>query len=310
MSDPPTVSVVMAVYNTERYLVQAVESILGQTFRDFEFVIIDDGSTDRSLKILQKYAATDDRIHLISRENRGIPKTRNELLAHSTGEFIAVMDSDDIAMPDRLARQVEFLRQHPEVVCVGSAQDRVDEAGRLLFTQVEPEEDLEIQQWMLRGYTSINNPSAMIRRAAIVKVGGYDESLPQAEDLDFFLKLGEIGKLANFKESLIQYRQHQQSISETKQCNAIEWGRKACERAWQRRGIHGNYDATQPWRPHDRPSRHDYILKYGWSFFNRGQRWAAIVYGIRAIRTLPLKLEGWKLLICALVKPSPSQPLL
>lgn len=313
MSQPPLmslsaslVSVLMAVYNSERYVAQAVESILNQTFQDFELIIIDDGSRDRSLSILQQYADRDPRIRLIHRENQGISRTRNQLLAEATGEFIAVMDSDDVSLPDRLKQQVDFLRQHPEVVCVGGAQEWIDEAGRFLLHRKEVESDAEIQQQMLVGHTCINNPSAMMRRSAVLQVGGYDESLAQAEDLDLFLKLGERGQLANLPNPVLQYRQHCNSISEQRHREHLEQQRIVCERAWQRRGITGLVMETQPWRPVDRPSRHRFMTMYGWWFFNRGQRSAAIDYAIKAIQALPFNPEGWKLLACALIKPLPQ----
>ncbi len=306
MNSSPLVSVLMAVYNSERYVTQAVESILRQTCQDFELIIIDDGSTDRTLKILKTYAASDSRIHLFNQENCGIVKTRNQLLKHATGEFIAVMDADDIATPTRLEHQVEFLRQHPNVVCVGGAQDWVDEAGRFLRHQTEVEADAEIQQQMLGGCTTINHPTAMFRRAAVVEVGGYDESFDQAEDLDLFLRLGEIGTLANLPETLVQYRQHTQSISGRKQLEQVEFRRIAAERAWARRGIQGQWGGVGAWRPYDRPSLHAYLLHYGWQFFQQGDRFASISYGWRAITTLPFNQEGWCLFVCALVKRLPQ----
>ena len=180
----PTVSVLMAVYNTEQFVGRAVESILQQTFRDFELVILDDGSTDRSLSVLKRYADQDQRIRLISRENRGIPRTRNELLQQARGEFIAVMDSDDVALPDRLARQVAFLRQSPEVVWVGGAFELIDRGGRFLTQIPLAERDEEIKALLQDGQISFLHPTALMRRSAVLQVGGYDESLPLAEDLD------------------------------------------------------------------------------------------------------------------------------
>lgn len=237
MSKNPTVSVVMAVYNTEKYLAQAVESILNQTFGNFEFIIIDDGSTDGSLKILEAYAAKDKRICLISRENQGISRTRNELLAKAKGEFLAVMDSDDIALPERLARQVEFLEHNRDVVGVGCAREVIDEKGRLLICAEEPEDNDRIQQSMLAGFCSICNPSAMIRRSSLIEVGGYDEALAPSEDLDLWLRLGEVGKLANLKDKLLKYRIHNKSASEQSQTLQRTNAQIACERAWQRRGM-------------------------------------------------------------------------
>ncbi len=306
MTQPPTISVLMPVYNAQRYLAQAVESILQQTFGDFEFLIVNDGSTDRSLKILQHYAKRDDRIRLISRPNAGYLSALNTMLHLAQGEFIARMDADDIAMPERFAHQVEFLRQHPDVVCIGGAQEMIDEAGWFLYHYLAAEEDAEIQRLALAGITPINHPSAMMRRLAVLQVGGYDPSTYLAEDLDLWLKLGEIGKLANLSETTIKYRLHSYSESERKQTQQRRAKQLACERAYQRRGIEGCFEATKPWRPVDATSLHHQLLNYGQQFFARGQRWAAIVYSIRAIRTLPWKLGGWKLLLVALVKPFPK----
>jgi glycosyltransferase involved in cell wall biosynthesis len=312
MNSVPTLSVLMPVYNAERYVAEAVESILNQTFEDFEFLIIDDGSTDRSLKILQRYAARDARIQLTSRPNQGFVKTMNELLLKARGELLARMDADDVAMPDRFARQVEFLQQHPNVVCVGGAQDWIDAAGRFLLHHPEAEHDAEIQHLALIGHTPINHPSALIRRSPMLQIGGYDESMYPSEDLDVWLKLGEIGALANLHETVLQYRQHDRSISEVKQSEQTQKRRESCERAWKRRGVEGQYQfqETEPWRPVDRSSRFRFMTMYGWWFFNRGQRFAAIAYSLKAIGTLPLALEGWKLLICSLVKrlPEPGLP--
>jgi glycosyltransferase involved in cell wall biosynthesis len=303
----PVISVLMPVYNAERYVAKAVESILQQSFRDFEFLIINDGSTDRSGKILQRYAAQDTRIRLISRPNTGYVAALNEMLALAQGELIARMDADDIALPDRFARQVEFLQQHPDMVCVGGAQDWIDAGGRFLLHHPEAETDSEIQQLALSGQTPINHPSAMMRRAALVQVDGYDESMHPAEDLDLWLKLGEIGKLSNLKATVLQYRQHDHSVSERLQVEQTNQRRYACQRAWARRGIAGQFHEAPPWRPVDRPSRHRFITMYGWWFFNAGKRPAALIYSFKAIRTLPWAIEGWKLLICALVKPLPSE---
>jgi len=307
MSDhPPTISVLMPVYNAQRYVAEAVESILNQTFGDFEFLIVDDGSRDRSLKILQHYAKRDDRIHLISRPNTGLVVALNELLSLAQGEFIARMDADDVAMPARFADQIEFLRHHPQVVCVGGAQDWIDEAGRVLSHYLAAEENSDLQRLALVGSTPINHPTAMMRRSAVLQAGGYDPSTYLAEDLDLWLKLGEIGELANLPATVIKYRQHPHSESERKQAQQQQMKQLVCERAWQRRGIAGEFTETTPWRPIDRLSLYYQQIKYGWQFFMDRRRSAAIAYGIKSIRTLPWKPEGWKLLILAVIKPFPK----
>ena len=126
------VSVLLPLYNGEAYIREAVESVLAQTRRDFELLILDDGSRDGSLAIVQEIARRDPRVRLISRENRGLTETLNELLAAARGEFVARMDADDVCLPDRFERQVAFLDAHPEVVCVGGDPVMIDERGRLL----------------------------------------------------------------------------------------------------------------------------------------------------------------------------------
>lgn len=303
----PTVSVLMAVYNSERYLALAVNSILNQTYRDFELIVVDDGSTDRSLAILQACAAHDSRLRLTSRANRGIPYTRNELLSQATSELIAVMDADDIARPNRLACQVAFMQQHPEVVCLGSAFELIDAKGRLITRLPVPLNDAQIQPQILAGHAAIFQPCAMMRRQAVLQVGAYNEEMTQAEDLDLWLRLGEIGKLANLPEALMQYRLHPNSVSEQDCALQRQKAREACQQACDRRGLVSQFEAEQPWRPGpDRDSQHRFTIQYGWWAFNSAQRQTAIIYALKAIRLWPTQVTGWKLLACALARPLPS----
>ena len=305
LPSPPTLSVALAVYNSDRYLPACLDSILAQTFTDFEFLIIDDGSTDCAPQILQQYAAQDQRIKLVSRENRGIAKTRNELLAMAMGEFVAVMDGDDVAMPDRFARQVEFLRAHREIVCVGSAVNWIDPQGRYLGHCPMPESDEEIQRLMLGGISLLHHPCTMARREALLRAGGYDESMIASVDLDLWLRLGELGQLANLPEVLLHYRLHPRSITNAQQQRQTDDARQSCERAWKRRGIQGQFIR----QPADHLHQADFWLRCGWLGFNDGLRDVARRCGLRAIATQPGLLEAWKLLACALIKPLPNQTL-
>lgn len=307
----PIISVLMPVYNAKRYLIAALESILNQTFQDFEFLIVDDGSTDGSLAILKQYAAVDHRIHLVSRPNTGHVVALNEMLAKATGKYIARMDADDIALPERFAKQVAFLEQRPEVVCVGGGYQIIDECDRLLLYHLNmPEQDEENQRFSLMGHTTICHPCAMFRRDVLQQVGYYNPDLIPAEDLDLWLRLGEVGKLANLNEPILKYRFHSHSISGQQQDLQRQKAREACERAWQRRGIEGTFTASQYWRPTEElTSRHQFMLQYGWWAFNSRQRWTAMIYAMRAIKAVPLSVAGWKLLVCAIVKPLKSDHL-
>lgn len=307
----PSVSVLLPVYNAERYLAQAIESILNQTFQDFELLIIDDGSTDRSGQILTTYAAQDSRIRLISRENRGLISTLNEMLDLAQGEFLARMDADDLATPNRLTLQVAFLKQHPEVVCVGGAFGLIDPQGRTVMNAIPmPQENAEIQPLLLLGRTVINHPCALIRRSALLQIGGYDPSMKTIEDLDMLLRLGEIGQLANLPDVVLQYRFHPNSVSAQNTVYQSQMAREACQRAWKRRGITGKFDAPQPWyRPTPDPhSQQHFFHQYGWWAFCQGFRRTAATCGAKAILTKPITPESWKLLICALFKPTPKLP--
>ena len=305
---PPRVSVILPVYNSERYLAEAIESILSQTFEDFELWIGDDCSSDRSLAIVQTYANQDARIHVLANPtNLGVSATRNRLQAQAQGEFIAVMDADDIALPDRFSQQVSFLHDHPEVVCVGGNHALIDAEGRLLTYLALPPDNEAIQQSALAGHGSICHPCAMMRRSTLQQIGGYDESLKSALDLDLWLRLGEVGHLANLQTVVLHYRLHAHSISETRSTEQRHNARRVCERAWQRRGIEGKFEAGYAWRPTADPeSQHHFMLKYGWWAFNSRQRQTALVYGWRAIKLRPFQTDGWMLLGCAIAKPMPS----
>jgi glycosyltransferase involved in cell wall biosynthesis len=303
-----SVSVLMPVFNGEKYLGAAAESILAQTYPDFELVILDDGSTDGSLRMLRQFRRGDPRIRIISREHRGFDDTANQLIGLARGEYVALMAQDDIALPERLALQVAFLRSNPEVLCVGGSFEVIDGDGRFLTILRQPETDQDIQRLNLAGHNSFHSACVTSRREPLLALGGFDPSFFPSEDLDLWLRLGEIGKLANLREPVLRYRMHSSSISAQTQSQMHVTARRACERAWQRRGIRGNFEATEDWRPRpDRDSRHKFMLLYGWWAFNSRERQTAIIYGWRAIRAKPLEPDGWRLFLCALLKPFRAQ---
>lgn len=308
----PAVSVIMPVYNAERYVGTAIKSILNQSFTDFEYLIVNDRSSDRSLQILEQYAQRDRRIRLIYPDTPGYAAALNTMLQEANGELIARMDADDIACPQRLALQVEFLRKHPKVVCVGGSHYLIDQDGRLLTYLELPTDHQSIEEKALAGHGSICHPSVMMRASALNAIGGYNPDLVPAEDLDLWLRLGEVGELANLNEPLLKYRLHLQSVSETKGQLQRQKAEEACQRAWQRRGIEGTFEADYAWRPtNDRASKHRFMLQYGWWAFNSGQRQTAMLYGGRAVRIDPWRKEGWVLLGCAIAKPFPkNRPIL
>ena len=301
------VTVLMPVYNAERYLSGALESILGQTFTDFQFLIIDDGSTDASMSILRRYARHDSRVCIVSRENRGLVATLNEGLDISRSEFVARMDADDVALPHRLEHQVMHMEVHEDIVCLGGYYQLIDRRGRLLTTMTPPTDHEGIEKEMLAGHTPICHPSAMMRRAAAARVGGYDPQMMLAEDLDLWLRLGEIGKLANLPIPIVRYRLHGNSLSEQAGLKQRRKALEVCERAWERRSIQGAFDASESARPlSSRRSRLKFAVLYGWWAFNSGQRSTALAYGVRSVALAPWNKESIKLMVCAAIKPLPT----
>ena len=261
----PAVSVLMSVHNGERYMQQSIRSILRQTFDDFEFVVVNDGSTDGSLEMLQRFVNEDARIRVLDQENTGLPTALNNGIAKCRGKYLARIDHDDFSMPDRLERQAAFLDEHPDVVAVGCWARMIDSDGRYLTTLKPPSDNQTIQRQALAGHTTMFHPAMMIRGDAVRKVGGYDERFTCTQDLDLLLRLGEVGELANMEAALIAYRLHAGGASEQKRAYQRDMGRLACELAWKRRGIEGRFEATDVWRPgEDSASRLKYMLQYGW----------------------------------------------
>jgi glycosyltransferase involved in cell wall biosynthesis len=300
-------SVLMPVYNAGRHLAPAVRSVLNQSFGDFEFIIIDDGSTDGSLAVLRRFEADDPRVRVVSRENRGLVASLNQMIGLARGEFLARMDADDLCLPDRFLRQVDFLREHPEVACVGGSIREIDDQGRLLVSFPAITSNEEIQEALLSGTTAIAHPAAMMRREALLAAGGYRPEFYPVEDLDLWLRLGEAGELANLADPVLEYRVHDASICSRSQGIQVERARLACEEAFRRRGIEPRPFRMAAFRPGEgRASRHEFWLKYGWWAFQAGRRSAALRFSLRSIGWLPWRPDGWRLLACALVKPMPT----
>jgi len=289
----------MPMYNAQEFLEEAINSILNQSFTDFEFLIGDDCSTDTSLQLAENISRRDSRVKVIKNDrNSGVSFTRNQLYDISNGEYIAVMDADDVALPERLEQQVKFLNDNKDYVCVGSNHGLIDKHGYFLTVLKLPETDNEIQSLALKGHGSICHPCAMIRSEALSKVNGYNENLSSALDLDIWLKLGEVGKLYNLQSQLLNYRLHENSISGSKGIKQRQNAKIACESAWKRRGIDGRFEAAEPWRPqNNRKSKLYFSLKYGWWAYKSKSKAAAVHYAKSALKAWPLSKEAWSLLI-------------
>lgn len=223
MTHPPMISVVMSVYNGSRYLREAIDSILNQTFRDFEFIIIEDKSTDDTLQILEDYRSRDSRIKIIKKdENNGLPgfiKNLNHGLNLSRGKYIARMDADDISHPDRFALQVDFLGNNPDIFMVGSAIECIDKCGNFTRLMQPKFTDKEIQKTMFSNI-SMYHPVIMFRNDSTIR---FREKMRYCEDYDLYFRLMIAGyRFANIQRPLLKYRILDHSVSR-KDSRFIKW---------------------------------------------------------------------------------------
>jgi glycosyltransferase involved in cell wall biosynthesis len=207
----PLVSVAMVTRNVERFLAEAIESILNQTLKELEFVIVDFGSTDRTKSIISSYQSKDPRIKFHEIPSCSLPLARNASCAFSTGRYIAIMDADDIALPERLACQLEFMEEHPDVGIVGASTQVIDHEGRELHKEHYPATDSEIRE-TLRSVCPFNNPTVFIRREIFEAAGGFRD-VALNEDYDLFVRVAEHCNMANLQRILSLYRFHPRQVT-------------------------------------------------------------------------------------------------
>jgi glycosyltransferase involved in cell wall biosynthesis len=234
----PQISVLMPVYQAERYVEAAVESILTQSFDDFELLALDDGSTDDSPQILATLATRDERIRLHVAQHAGLVHRLNEGLAQARGTYIARMDADDISYPERFERQVAYLETHPECVAVGTAAAEIDPEGRLIGAMdIRPSHE-EIDDRMLHGDGgALVHATAMYRSDALRSIGGYQTGLDGGEDMDLHLRLSEIGRLANLPDQLFLYRKNFDGVTHSRRADVRSRQDAAIRKALVRRGL-------------------------------------------------------------------------
>jgi len=213
---PVKISVVMCVLNGEKYLAQSVDSILSQTYTDFEFIIVDDGSTDSTPEILRAYERQDPRIKILTNSvNKGIGYSRNRGIAETRGEYIANMDADDWCLPERFARQLSFLEKRPEIAVLGTACIMVDEISKRQNRWENPDLPGRVR-WALLFNCPVMNSSAMIRKSRLPQsFQVYKQEFSPAEDYELWARIAETDKIANLSESLCYYRWHENNISVT-----------------------------------------------------------------------------------------------
>ena len=289
----PEISVILPVYNGGKYLREAIDSILNQTFKDFEFIIIDDGSTDDSSDIINMYS--DERIKFIKQNNKGLAYTLNIGIKNSSGRYIARMDQDDISHPERFEKQYKFMESHHECVVVGSAALIIDMDGEFLYNSSQPSHCAQIKKGLPS--SPFFHSSTMFRKRVVLQCGGYYEEIRHHfEDLILWNKMAQLGELRNIAEPLIKYRLVPSAMTN----RSIETGvmmRRICENILQYGRISQSDSRLLQSITQERSKGwkwSNYYLRIGKVYIERNfQRKKAFINLILSIQYSPLNGKAW-----------------
>ena len=232
VAPPPSVSVIAAVHNGAAFLEASIRSILDQSFTDFEFLIVDDGSTDDSPALLDRFATEDTRIRVFHRENAGLTVSLGIALKEARGVYIARQDDDDISLPDRLRRQKEFLDAHPSVAVIGCRYKTIDPSGKIVGHSNVPMGNASIKRALLT-HNVIAHSGAMFHRQKVLDIGGYDPQYRTAQDYDLWCRAALHHDLGNLKDVLLHRRRHGAQIGATLSASQIQ-NRDRIKRAYRR----------------------------------------------------------------------------
>lgn len=205
-SNNPLVSVIMPTYNSEHYIEKAIDSILSQTLGDFEFIIVNDASTDKTHSAIQKYIRKDKRIQLVNNDhNLQIAQSLNKGISLAKSDFIARMDDDDISFPQRLEKQYNFLQKNKNVAIVGTDILIIDENEKIISKRGYPAKSKDLKKIMFR-YSPFAHPTVMFRKKIFHQLGGYDPKMVPCEDIDFWFRIGRKYNFGCVQEQLLKYR--------------------------------------------------------------------------------------------------------
>lgn len=228
----PLVSIVLPVYNAERYLREALDSLLNQTFKNFEILAVNDGSKDGSLDILKHYAAVDDRIKIIDQQNKGLVATLNETIPRAKGALIARMDADDVSLPRRIQLQVEQFEKNPKLVLVTGCYEVINEFSEFVRFSVLPTNDADIKR-SLHLYNPIAHGSVMFKKETFLKTSGYRSDVGPTEDYELWLRMAREGEFYSLPNSIFRWRINLDGITHTNNDEMVKWTRKHVEDMWR-----------------------------------------------------------------------------
>ena len=292
----PRVSVVMPMRDAAPYLAEAIESVLAQTFTDFEFLIFDDGSSDASCAMVRRYASSDPRIVLHQGAPVGYAVWLREGMLRARAELVARMDADDVSHPERFARQVRYMDAHPECIALGADVLIVDPERRPIRRHRTPREHEAIEQELLiAAGPPMIHPVLVLRRSAVIAAGNYRTDQLWAEDLELLLRMAEVGRLANLPEVLLEYRRHPRAVGSEQRREQRRTQNRFLSQARRRRGLPD--DVAVP----DQPSASLEDLWQEWSRAALGDGYLATSrhYARRLLRAEPFAARSWRLLVRA-----------
>lgn len=299
LSEIPRVSVVLPVWNSEAFLGEAIESIVRQTFRSLELIVVDDGSSDGSLRIAEEYARRDARVRVLRHAERGgYARALNAGIEAARGEFIARMDGDDVSHTNRLQQQVEYLEANPCCVAVGSAIEAIDASGKRIGVTYFAAGHEKIVAELLRGTTSLSHPTVVARKEALLAAGGYDPALYPSEDLALWLALGELGCLANLRQPLLRYRRHEGAVGVRDRAGQMRMTVEIVNRA---RRVRGLPRLRRSLMSPGRIARARYHFDCARFALVGGTRRVAIRHAARAIASDPMWAEPYAALVASLI---------
>lgn len=295
----PVFSVLMPVFNTETFVDEAIRSVLDQTFSDFELLILDDGSTDGSWDRIVRYLKIDSRVSCIRNDHRGLASVRNEGVQRARGHLVAFLDSDDYAEPTRLQLQADYLNHDETCVALGGQLLYMDVDGDPLYISDLPLEHEAIYSQLMAGKAgAITQGSAAIRKEGIRAIGGYREKFRIAEDVDLFLRLGEIGRLVNLPQVVTRYRQHDASQCWVNHHLGVEWVGVAIRDASSRQGKAAR--SLEP--PRDRTGLNELLFRamkaYQYGFMRSSHKYAR-----RALVAAPASPRAWHVFVVSHLGP-------
>lgn len=230
----PKISVIMPAYNAEKYIAEAIDSILGQTFRDFEFIILNDCSQDRTEEIILSYK--DPRIvYVKNEENLGVARTLNKGLQIACGEYIARMDADDVSLPERFDKQLAYIAKHPKVAVLGTGLDIFNAKGLISsnWSATDPDQ-MKIDLFFACG---LAHPSVMMRRDEIIQLGGYDPDFNGLEDYELWCRVCEKYEITALPDKLFRYRIHGEQVTKNQPPQYLIRMRRLKERQLEQLGV-------------------------------------------------------------------------